>query len=132
MALTSGDWYRDGRLRLDEVPPPAEGADEGGRCLLPAHADEVVIEGVAAPGAGRLLVIVRGDAVIGSPGETVVLNGGLVVLGRLTVRGALDLTGSLHAGALDVAAPVRILVSADWRHHPLAGAAVPTVVEREG
>jgi hypothetical protein len=131
-AVTSGDWYRDGRLRLDEVPPHGAVFDEGGRCLLPAHVDEVVIEGAAPPGAGRLLVIVRGDAALGVPGETVVLTGGLVVLGRLTVRGALDLRGSLHAGALDVAAPVRILVPADWRHGLLSGAAVPTVVEREG
>jgi hypothetical protein len=131
-ALTSGPWYADGRLRLDQVAPPAEGVGDGGRCLLAAGEDEVVIEGVASPHAGRLLVVVTGDAVVGAPGETVVLSGGLVVLGRLTVRGGLELTGPLHVGALDVAAPVSILVPADWRERPLAGAAAPTVVEREG
>jgi hypothetical protein len=131
-ALTSGDWYRDGVLRLDEVPAPADGEGDGGRCLLAANADEVVIQGTPPPHAGRLLVVVRGDAVIGAPGETVVLDGGLVVLGKLTVRGGLELTGPLHAGVLDVAAPVRILVPADWRQRPLSGAAGPVVVEREG
>jgi hypothetical protein len=131
-ALMTGPWYSDDRLRLDQVTPAAAGAGDGGRCLLAAGADEVVIEGAAPPAAGRLLVVVLGDAVVGAPGETVSLTGGLVVLGRLTVRGGLHLTGHLHAGALDVAAPVRILVPGDWRHRPLAGAAAVTVVEREG
>jgi hypothetical protein len=131
-ALTSGPWCRDDRLRLDLAPPAAAGVGNGGHCLLAAGADEVVIEGAAAPAAGRLLVVVRGDAVVGAPGETVVLTGGLVVLGRLTVRGRLDLTGHLHAGALDISAPVRIVVPGDWRHRSLAGATVVTVVEREG
>ena len=74
--------------------------------------------------------MVDGDAVVGQPGAPVELAGGLVVLGRLTVRGGLDLAGSLHARSLSVAAPTRVAISVNWRRLPLPGATLPVVVER--
>jgi len=62
---------------------------------------------------------------LGAPHAT-----GLVVLGRLTVRGGLDLAGSLHARSLSVAAPTRVAVPVDWRRLQLPGATAPVVVER--
>lgn len=128
-AVPAAPWVRDGRLRLDEIPPAPPGA-AAGRCLLLAGADEFVIEGAAPPAAGRLLLVVDGDAVVGQPGAPVELAGGLVVLGRLTVRGGLDLAGSLHARSLSVAAPTRVANSVNWRRLQLPGATLPVVVER--
>jgi len=128
-AVPAAPWVRDGRLRLDEIPPAPPGA-AAGRCLLLAGADEFVIEGAAPPAAGRLLLVVEGDAVVGQPGAPVELAGGLVVLGRLTVRGSLDLAGSLHARSLSVAAPTRVANSVNWRRLQLPGATLPVVVER--
>lgn len=128
-AVPAAPWVRDGRLRLDEIPPAPPGA-AAGRCLLLAGADEFVIEGAAPPVAGRLLLVVDGDAVVGQPGAPAELAGGLVVLGRLTVRGGLDLAGSLHARSLTVAAPTRVVISVNWRRLQLPGATVPVVVER--
>ena len=91
--------------------------------------DEVTIVGSAPPAAGRLLLIVRGDAVVGEPGETVAFSGGLVVCGHLQVRGSLFIDGSLHAGSMEIEAPTRISVAPEWRQRPLAGAAIPTVIE---
>lgn len=124
-----GPWYQDARLRLDEIPPPAADVGSGGRCIVLPAVDEVVLEGSLSPAAGRLLVVVRGDAVVGQPGASVELDGGLVVLGRLRVRGELALSGPLHARALSVEAPTRVAVLPGWRLRPLAGASVPTVVE---
>jgi hypothetical protein len=93
-------------------------------------ADEVVIEGVPPPAAGPLLVVVRGDAVVGQPGEAVELTGGLVVCGHLTVRGDLELTGSLHASSLSIAARTHVVIPPDWRERPLPGAARPIVIQR--
>jgi hypothetical protein len=127
-----GPWIADGRLQLDEIPP-AIGADAGvGRCLVLPAANELAAEGSLPLPAGRLLVVVRGDAVVGRPGETVELTGGLVVCGRLTVRGALVLRGTLHAESLTIAARTCIMGAPDWRQSPLAGAARPTLVERGG
>ena len=129
-ATPLGPWFSDGRLRLTEVPP-ASGADAvEGRCLVLPSVDEVVIEGSPSPAAGRLLVVVRGDAVVGGPGEAVELTGGLVVCGHLTVRGDFTLRGSLHAGSLRIAAKTLVSVPSDWRERPMAGAARPTLAER--
>ena len=127
-----GDWYEDATVTLDSVPPPAGGLTYGGRCFLLPAVDEVVIEGSAAPAAGRLLFVVPGDAVVGRPGSTVEFDGGLVVRGRLTVRGAFVLAGPLHAGSFSVEAPTAVAVPPDWRSAPLSGASAPTVVERGG
>jgi hypothetical protein len=124
-----GPWFSDGRLRLAEVPP-ASGAAAGGRCLVLPFADEVIIEGSPSPAAGPLLVVVRGDAVVGQPGEAVELTGGLVVCGHLTVRGDLELTGSLHAGSVSIAARTHVVIPADWRERSLPGTARPIVIER--
>ncbi len=129
-ATPLGSWFGDGRLRLDEVPPAAAADAAEGQCLVLPAVDEVVIEGSPSPAAGRLLVVVRGDAVVGQPGEAVELTGGLVVCGHLTVRGGLTLRGSLHTGSLRIAAETHVVVPPDWRECPLPGAARPTLAER--
>ena len=131
-ATPLGPWFGDGRLRLAELPPAAGTDAVEGRCIVLPAVDEVVIEGSPSPAAGRLLIVVRGDAVVGGPGEAVELTGGLVVCGHLTVRGAFTLRGSLHAGSLRIAAETLVSVPSDWRERPLPGAARPTLVERGG
>ena len=117
------------RLRLDEIAAPAGADAAGGTCIVLPAVDEVTIEGTAPAESGRLLIVIRGDAILGEPGETVAFSGGLVVRGHLLVRGGLLLDGSLHAGSLTIAAPSRVSVAPDWRRRPVAGACRPTVVE---
>jgi hypothetical protein len=119
----------DRTLRLGAVPAADPAQALVGRCLAVPRGDEVTIEGVASEDAGRLLVIVPGDAVVGQPGERVVLRGGLVVCGRLTVRSDLLVEGSLHAGSLQIEASTTVVLPIDWRSRPLPGAARPVVVE---
>jgi hypothetical protein len=128
-AETPGDALMGARLSLDRIQIPA-GADAGGgsSVLLP-RMDDVTIVGSTLPATGRVLLVIRGDAVVGEPGETVAFSGGLVVCGHLQVRGSLLLDGSLHAGSMEVEAPTRIIVAPEWRQRPLAGATIPTVVE---
>lgn len=120
------------RLNLDELRAPAGADADGGACIVLPPLDEVTVDGSLPPQAGRVLLVVRGDAVLGEPGESVTFTGALVVSGRLRVRGGLFLAGSLHAGRLTIDAPTRIEVSPDWRLRPLAGAAVPTILEHGG
>jgi hypothetical protein len=116
-------------LRLDRIGA-ATGADAiTGRCILMPPLDEVTLTGALDSAAGRLLLVVPGDATVGSPGETTVLSGALVVCGHLRVRGELLLDGSLHAGSLAIDAPTTVAVRSDWRERPLAGAAVTTIME---
>lgn len=124
-----GAAWAAGTLRLDAVSPADPSQALSGRCLVVPSGDEATIEGSAPADAGPLLVVVPGDAVIGQPGERVVLHGGLVVCGRLRVRGDLILDGPLHAGSLIVSADTLVTVPADWRDRPLPGAAKPVVVE---
>jgi hypothetical protein len=131
-AATPGRALRGGVLRLDQLTSAGSGELTGGRCLLLPQTDEVVIEGSPPADAGRLLVIATGDAVLGSPGETVRLSGGIVVGGCLEVRGPLVLDGTLHAGSLRVEAPTDIHVASTWRETPLAGATLPTLVAHGG
>ena len=131
-AAAPGEALSDGVLRLDLLPSAGAAGLTGGRCLLLPPMDEVTIEGSPPADAGRLLVLVTGDAVLGSPGETVRLPGGLVVGGRLEVRGPAVIEGALHAESLRVQAPLDVLVAPTWREDPLAGATVPTVVAHGG
>ena len=131
-AASPGPALTAGLLRLDQLSPGSGQAAMGGRCMLLPDLDEVDIEGTVPAEAGRLLLIVRGDAVLGRPGVTTALSGGLVVCGHLEVRGPLALQGTLHAGSLDVEAPVSVVVASDWRATPLAGATLPTLVEYGG
>jgi hypothetical protein len=116
-------------LHLEQIGAVTGSDAITGRCFLLPPLDEVTIDGSLDPAAGRLLIVVPGDATIGSPGGTAVLSGGLVVCGHLRVRGEFLLDGSLHAGSIAVDAPTRISVRSDWRERPLAGAAVMTIVE---
>jgi hypothetical protein len=128
-ATPPGPAFADGLLLLAEFPPASGLATVEGRCVLLPDVDTVAIEGTPPAGAGRLLLVVRGDAVLGRPGVTTALSGGLVVCGHLEIRGPLALGGTLHAGSLDVEAPVDVVISSDWRANPLAGATVPTIAE---
>ncbi len=128
-ATPPGPALTGGLLRLDELSTAAGDAAAVGRCVLLPELDEVTIEGTPAPGAGRLLVVVQGDAVLGRPGEAVTLVGGLVVSGHLEVRAPLTIAGTLHAGSLSVGAPVAVAVDPGWRASPLPGAVVPSLVE---
>jgi hypothetical protein len=128
-ASTPGAALADGLLRLDDLPAAAGSDLTGGRCLLLPAADQVRIEG-SAPDAGRLLIIVQGDATLGRPGEMLTLYGGLVVTGRVEVRGEVAIEGTLHCSSLSVTAPLSITVSPFWRVSPLPGAVLPTIVAR--
>ena len=128
-ATPPGPALTGGLLRLDELSVATGDAAAAGRCVLLPELDEVTIEGTSAPGAGRLLVVVQGDAVLGRPGEAVTLLGGLVVSGHLEVRGPLAIAGTLHAGSLSVGAPVAVAVNPGWRASPLPGALAPSLVE---
>jgi hypothetical protein len=119
----------DGVLHLDLLQPARPDALGAGRCLLLPRMDEVVIEGVLPSDAGRLLVVVPGDAVVGQPGSTVELQGALVVGGRLVIRGELVLDGPLHAGSLVTEGRAEVRLPSDWRLRPLPGAVQPVVVE---
>ena len=128
-AGSAGPALTDAGLHLDQIGA-ATGSDAiTGRCILLPPLDEVTLDGSLEPAAGRLLIVVPGDAIVGSPGETTVLSGGLVVCGHLSVRGELLLDGSLHAGSIAIDAPTRVSVRSDWRDRPLAGATVMTIVE---
>lgn len=116
-------------LTLDAVSEATSDELAAGRCLLLPAGDEVTIEGVLPAAAGPLLVVVQGDAVVGQPGTRVELNGGLVVCGRLRLRGELRLQGPLHAGSLVVEAPAFIALGPVWRERLLPGAARPVIVE---
>jgi len=131
-ATPPGPALADGLLRLDQLPPASGQATVGGRCVLVPDLDVVAIEGTPSAGAGRLLLVVQGDAVLGRPGVTTALTGGLVVCGNLEIRGPLELEGALHAGSLDVEAPVSVFVAPSWRASPLAGATVPVLAEHGG
>jgi hypothetical protein len=132
-AVGAGPALSDGGLHLDQLGAATGPEAITGRCMvLPSSVDEVTIDGSQDPAAGRLLIVVPGDATIGSPGETTVLSGGLVVCGRLSVRGELRLDGSLHAGSITIDAPTSVSVRSDWRDTPLAGATVMTIVEHGG
>jgi hypothetical protein len=128
-AASAGQAFTDAALHLDQVGA-ATGPDAiTGRCVLLPPLDEVTIDGSQDSAAGRLLIVVPGDATVGSPGETTVLSGGLVVRGHLRVCGELLLDGSLHAGSIAIDAPTTVAVIPDWRSRPLAGATVLTIVE---
>lgn len=119
----------DRALLLDAVTAGTAEDLATGRCLLLPEGDEVTIEGVLPASAGPLLLVVPGDAVVGQPGARVELWGGLVVCGRLRVRGELRLLGPLHAGSLVTEAPVAVTIDPGWRERLLPGAAQPVIVE---
>ncbi|MGE5229980.1 MAG: hypothetical protein ACM3MJ_09705 [Deltaproteobacteria bacterium] len=128
-AVSAGPAWTDATLHLDQIGAATGPEAITGRCILLPPVDEITLLGALEPAAGRLLIIVPGDATVGSPGETTLLSGGLVVRGHLRVRGELLLEGSLHAGSIAIDAPTRVVVHADWRNRPLAGAAMMTIVE---
>jgi hypothetical protein len=128
-AMLPGHALTDGRLRLDEITPASGEELAAGRCLLLPPADEVVVEGSTPVDVGRLLVVARGDAILGRPGETVTLRGGIVVSGRLAVRGPVIVEGSVHARSISIDAPMSIVAPSTWRGFCLPGAALPTLME---
>ena len=119
-----------GVLRLDGLAPATSEDLLTGRCVLLPRGGEVRIEGEAPVEAGTLLIVVQGDAVVGEPGGNVSMTGALVVCGRLSIRGAFSLEGSLHAGSLETRYPVSVTIEPDWRDRLLPGTLRPVVTER--
>jgi hypothetical protein len=128
-AEAAGPALTDGSLHLDQIGAATGPEAVTGRCILLPSLDEVMLDGSPEPAAGRLLIVVPGDAIVGTAGQTTVLSGGLVVGGHLSVRGELLLDGSLHAGSVAIDAPTSVSVPSDWRDRPLSGATVMTIVE---
>lgn len=120
--------WSEGRLQLDELSAASPDEMVSGRCLVLPSTDEVAVRGELRPDAGRILLIVRGDAVIGAPGETMRLTGALLVAGHLDVRGPAIITGGLHAATLAVNAPLEVTVVPSWRWTPLTGTTRPTMI----
>jgi hypothetical protein len=90
------------------------------------------IIGERAAGACPLTLVVDGDAEAGYTGGGTRMDGVLIVLGALDVSGELWLNGHLQARSLCVRAPAHLVTLADWRQHPEAGLAVPTIVSQAG
>ena len=128
-AEPAGPALTDAALQLEQIGAATGSAVITGRCVLLPPLDEVALDGAQDAAAGRLLIVVPGDAVVGASGATTVISGGLVVLGRLSVRGELVLEGSLHAESIVIDAQTTISVRTDWRARPLAGAPVMSIVE---
>ncbi|HEX5643172.1 MAG TPA: hypothetical protein VFZ86_12680, partial [Thermoleophilia bacterium] len=129
VAGSAGPAFTGAGLDLEQIGAATGDDAITGRCILLPRLDEVTLSGSLDLAAGRLLIIVPGDATVGSPGESTVLSGALVVCGHLRVRGELLLDGSLHAGSIAIDAPTTVSVRSDWRERPLAGAVVMTIVE---
>lgn len=138
-AVAPGTALSDDVLDLEQLPDPAFGpealeTDGGGYAVLvrPVDAAAVRIVGERAAGACPLTLIVDGDAQVGCPGRETRVEGALIVLGALDVSGPLRLEGHLQARSLCIRAPAHLVTPADWRRHPQAGLAVPTIVSLAG
>jgi hypothetical protein len=137
-AVASGEALSDDVLDLSGLPddPPGPGSPEAGAggyvvFIQPEDAGVNVI-GERAAGACPLTLVVDGDAQIGYTGHETRMEGALVVLGALDVAGPLWLDGHLEARSLRIRAPAHLVTSADWRQHPEAGLAVPTILSQAG
>lgn len=131
-AVPLGDAWQGDCLHLEELALPFQDAEsaKGGACVLTPRRD--VTEIVGGPPTGldpRLLILVPGDVVVGSVGETTSINGSLVVCGSLHIVGDLRITGALCAGRLRIDAPVRVTVSTGWRDCVVCGACRPVITE---
>jgi hypothetical protein len=138
-AIPPGEALRDDVLHLDELPSHATGPTgleaegEGYAVFVRAvEADAVRIVGERPVGACPLTLIIDGDAQVGYPGEGVSVAGALIVLGALDISGPLRLEGHLQVRSLCVNAPAHLFVPSDWRQHPQAGLASPTIVSLAG
>jgi hypothetical protein len=138
-ALPSGEALSNDVLHLDQLPSQASGPTgsetegEGYAVFVRAvESDAVRIVGERPVGACPLTLIIDGDAQVGYPGEEVSVAGALVVLGALDISGPLRLEGHLQARSLCVNAPAQLVVPSDWRQHPQAGLASPTIVSLAG
>jgi hypothetical protein len=121
--------------KLPDGPPGAESADAAGNgriVVVRPVGDILHIIGERAAGAGPLTLVVDGDAQAGYTGGETGMDGALIVLGALDVSGELWLNGHLQARSLCVRAPAHLVTPADWRQHPEAGLAVPTIVSQAG
>lgn len=115
-------------LLLDALPAAPDAADAAGSAdgvivvvRDPASQGGVHIEGSrASPSAtSALTLVIEGDATVAAPAA---LCGELVVTGTLRVVAPLTVYGSLAAGALAVASPLRVELAADWTQRPPPGA----------
>jgi hypothetical protein len=136
--IAPGEALSDDVLDLSQLPdgpPGAESADVGGNghiVVVRPVGDILHIIGERAAGACPLTLVVDGDAQAGHTGGETGMNGALIVLGALDVSGELWLNGHLQARSLCVRAPAHLVTPANWRQHPEAGLAVPTIVSQAG
>ena len=116
-------------LDLEQLPDQPDGYVV---LVRPVEAAVVRIVGERPAGACPLTLVVDGDAQVGYPGRETRVEGALVVLGALDISGPLRLDGHLQARSLRVDAPAYLTTPPDWRQHPQAGLAVPTIVSLAG
>ena len=128
-AVAPGEALSDDVLDLAQLPDQADGYVV---LVRPVAATAVRIVGERAAGACPLTLVVDGDAQVGYPGRETRLEGALIVLGALDITGPLRLDGHLQARSLCVLAPACFVTPVDWRQHPQAGLAVPTIVSLAG
>jgi hypothetical protein len=117
---------------LPATPPEGAAAGPGAGYIVvlrPGAGRCVEVVGQRRPGACPVVLVVDGDAAVGSPGldETISL-GTLIVTGNLTVQGPLRHVGHVYAGDLRIAAPTRVETPIGWRSEPPPGLAAPVVV----
>jgi hypothetical protein len=110
-------------------------AEAGGELVvLRASRQPICLTGrrLPAPAEAQITVVVLGDARIvpGLAGGGLAIAGQLVVTGSLSIEAPTEVTGSLAVGSLQVAAPLTLELSADWRHQPPPGALRPCLVRQ--
>ena len=127
-AVDPGAALHDGILDLSQLPlspPPGSGAGawDDGYVVVASAAEgaELRLTGARPPGACTVVLVVRGDAVLGEPGVPTAFDGALLVLGGLRVCGLSALGGHLFARDLLVSAPLSVELAGDWRLRQLAG-----------
>lgn len=126
-----GDALQDDVLDLSRLPLVPESGDVEASllcCITPDPSQPLRVIGSRPRGFAPLVLIVFGDATVGS-GDAVAcgFRGGLVVTGALTVVSATALEGHLHAGSLNVGGPLTVVVP-DVKAMPLAGLTSPCIV----
>jgi hypothetical protein len=88
----------------------------------------VAVLGERADAACPLVLVVEGDAVLGSGGAPARLRGALIGFGSLAVEGPCAVEGHLRAASLTVDAPLAVTTPVDWRRRPLPTLTAPVVL----
>lgn len=88
----------------------------------------VTVSGARAAGACAVVLVLEGDARLGSEDAPVTLTGAVLSLGALSVCAPTSVLGHLWASSLAVDAPLVVETPADWRRHPFPGLVDPRVL----